>query len=62
MVWGTYPSLAEPGRERGCEQKLRSIETAPWAGSPVPCCAVSLDSDSVGPGGGAGTKEETRGR
>lgn len=39
------PSLAEPGGERGCEQKPRSMETAaPWAGSPVLRCAVSLDS------------------
>lgn len=29
------PSLAKPGGERGCEYQLRSIETAPWAESPV---------------------------
>lgn len=30
-----YPSLAKPGGERGCKYQLRSIETAPWAESPV---------------------------
>lgn len=46
---------------RSCEHKLRSIEIAPWKGHL--CCPVSPgDSGSVGPGGGASAKEETRGR
>lgn len=43
---------------RDCEHKLKSIETALKAGSPV----LSCDTDSMGLGGGAGEKEETQGR
>lgn len=43
---------------KGCKPKLRSIETAPWAGQ-WRCPVSPGDSGSASPGDGIGAEEET---